>query len=439
MNNNEAFISTLKNIRPIEGADKIKLADVTLNNIPITQIVVGADTQEGLKVVYFDSNMALEDSTIEALDKVSVGYGKEDFTSVGKYLAKGNRVKVVKLRQQISNGLAIEVAKFFQFFKSESEAMKTLIEGFSFTELNGIKICHKWLPPVRNQNSGKGNKEHKGKKKVSRIIPELFHFHVDTQQLARNVHNIKPTDVISLSKKFHGTSAICSHTKVLKKLSVIDKIFNFLKLPVEKTEWDYLYASRSVIKNEAEGTGFYKVDLWTEVGKKCFENRLHKGETVYYEIVGYLPNTSSFIQKHFDYGCNIGEYKVKVYRITSTNEDGVVFEYSWQAMKERCVELNVEHVEEFFFGRAKDLYPELSTEEHWHENFLANLKRDYLEKDLTINKIKKVPDEGVVLRVEAKDIQVYKLKSEKFFAFESSAKEDENNVDLEEQEEAASE
>ena len=175
---------------------------------------------------------------------------------------------------------------------------------------------------------------------------------------------------------------------------------------------------------------FYPTDIWSESGKKYFEGKLAKGETAYYEIVGYLPS-GSFIQKNYDYGCKPGEYKIAVYRITKTSEDGHVIEYGWQAMKERCVELGVEHVQEFYFGKAKDLYPQLSVSEHWHENFLTNLRKDYLEKDCWDNLCKKVPDEGVVLRIEAISVQPFKLKSEKFFLNESALAEDDTNVDIE--------
>ncbi len=431
--NNTAIIAKLGNLTKIEGADNIIQASVIVNDIPLTTVVVGIETQENTPVIYFDSNLSIDQDFIELIDKQNPKFGSENFKGLGTYLAKGNRVRAIKLRGCVSNGLAVEVSTLWNICTAVE--LERMVEGYEFTELNGKTICKKWLPPVRNSQS-RGNKETKGNKKVSRIIPELFKFHIDTEQLVKHMHEINPEDVISISRKIHGTSAICSYNKVLKKLSFVEKIFKTLKFPVINTEWEYLYASRTVIKNDAISTGFYSVDIWTRAGEDHFKNKLHKGETVYFEIVGYLPLTSKFIQKTFDYGCKVGEYKIAVYRITSTNEDGIVHEYSWAAVKERCKELNVPMVQEYYFGRAKDLYPELNTAEHWHQNFIANLRRDYLEKDCNDNLCKKVPDEGIVLRVEAKDIQVYKLKSEKFFAYESKAKEDVNNIDLEEQEEA---
>ena len=81
--------------------------------------------------------------------------------------------------------------------------------------------------------------------------------------------------------------------KVLKKVGI--NIVDFY--------YDYLYASRTFIKNDLlNGTGFYSVNVWQHAGEKNFLGKLHNGETVYFEIVGYLPDTQTFIQKPFDYG-----------------------------------------------------------------------------------------------------------------------------------------
>jgi hypothetical protein len=433
MENNKGFVACLRNITPIEGADKIVRASVVLKEIPLTTVVVGVDTKENTPIIYFDSNMALTDSAIEAIDKLSPEYGKEGFKSVGNYLAKGNRVRCIKLRKTISNGLSIEVEKFYQFFKNEEEAKKTLVEGYSFTEINGQEICKKWLPPLRH--TGNGNNKQKGRKGkvISRVILDYFHFHIDTDMLLRNTHKLNPDHIISISRKIHGTSSICSNAIVKRKLSIKDRIAKLLKVKVQETENDYLYASRTVIKNEATTTGFYSTDIWTKAGETFFKGKLRPNETCYYEIVGYLPGTSSMIQKDYNYGCNIGEYKIAVYRITSTALDGSILEYSWDQIKERCIELNVPMVQEYYYGKAKDLYPKLSLENHWKENFVEQLKQDYLEKDCE-DCATKVPDEGIVLRdISTLGIEVYKLKSEKFYLRESDMKEKEI-VDIEETE-----
>jgi len=303
----------------------------------------------------------------------------------------------------------------------------------SFTHIDGVEICKKWVPEVTPQGSRSSKMGHaKNAKKPSRVIPELFHFHVDTQQLARNLHKINTDDIISISRKIHGTSAICGRLPVKKPLTLVGKLLSKLGISVQNTMYDYLYASRTVIKNVTEGDF---TDLWSTVGGANFLGKLNKGETVYYEIVGYMPGTQTFIQKNYDYGCKPGDYKIAVYRITQTNEDGVVFEYGWAAMKERCVELGVPMVEEYYYGKASDwkhTYSSITDLPAWRVEFMSLLKEHYLEKDAQDNLCKKMPDEGIVLRVEAKEITVFKLKSERFFLNESASK-DAGELDIEEQ------
>ena len=74
----------------------------------------------------------------------------------------------------------------------------------------------------------------------------------------------------------------------------------------------------------------------------------------------------------------------------------------------------------------------MSLENHWQENFLQKLSETYLEKDCDIC-VNKVPGEGIVLRKETLDIDVYKHKSFRFKAQESEML-DSGEVDLETQE-----
>jgi hypothetical protein len=407
MENNTAFIAKISNIRPIEGADKIVVADVQLNNITITQVVVGKnDFVDSALVVYLDSNLCLNQKIID------------DYPILGTYLAKAGRIRCIKLRGQISNGLAIEVQKFYKYFNSEKEAIATLVEGYSFTKLNAIEVCYKYMPPVKimNQCSNKGKKAQK--KMFKKLIENQFHFHFDTQMLLRNIHKINPYQIASISRKIHGSSFIVSNCLVYRKLSFIENVLKKLGILIINTHYDYLYASRTVIKNEATSSGFYKEDIWTLIGKEYFYGKLHEGETIYGEIVGYLPS-GGFIQKDYDYGCIPGQHKIAVYRITKTGNDGNVVEYSWQMMKERCIELNVSMVEEYYYGYLKDKYPAIAIDEDWNKNFVAQLAIDYLEKDSKDNLCKKVPDEGVVVRLEGLSIESYKLKSERFYLKEN--------------------
>ncbi len=414
MNNNQAFVVHLGNIRPIEGADNIVVASVILDGIEVTNVVVGKDVRDGKKGVYFDANMMLEATTIIA-----------DYPDLAKYLTKTLRVRTIKLRGTYSDGLFVEIDKFFKYDKKANE----WAEGYAFTHIGNKKICEKYTRPIRvndNNKQGKGAKT----KHESRMIEGQFRFHIDTDQLPRNIYRIKPDDVISISRKFHGTSAIVSNCLVKKKLTFFQRILKKIGFPIVDSEYDYIYSSRSVIKNGNTNTGFYHTDIWTSAGRQ-FEDRLHQGETIYFEIVGFTDN-GKCIQKNYNYGCAPNKNKILVYRITKTALDGSVCEYGWQAMKERCVELGVEHVTEFYFGRAADLFT-IETNEEWSNNFLQKLKETFLEKKVNENIGKKVPDEGIVLRKEAIGIQAFKLKSLSFIEGEVKASEEEDNENMEEE------
>jgi hypothetical protein len=58
MENNQAFIAKIGNIKPIENADRIVQADVILKGVPQTKVVVAKDAyKENDFIVYFDSNL----------------------------------------------------------------------------------------------------------------------------------------------------------------------------------------------------------------------------------------------------------------------------------------------------------------------------------------------------------------------------------------------
>jgi hypothetical protein len=102
-------------------------------------------------------------------------------------------------------------------------------------------------------------------------------------------------------------------------------------------------------------------------------------------------------------------------------------------MKARCKELEVPMVQEYFFGKVKDLlliHPDQHEDiDQWRSAILSALKSFYLEKPCLDCK-SKVPDEGVVIRIEGLGIEAYKLKSEKFLLL-SSKEAEESVVDIE--------
>lgn len=143
--------------------------------------------------------------------------------------------------------------------------------------------------------------------------------------------------------------------------------------------------------------------------------------TAYYEIVGFLPN-GGYIQKNYDYGCippkSENDYKpeinfkVRIYRLTLTNVDGQVHEFSAREVQQWCKNNGLIPVTELYYGYAKDLYKDLDISEHWYENFLEKLSNDknfYMEID-SPDCNNKVPHEGIVIKKENMIPAAAKLK-----------------------------
>jgi hypothetical protein len=82
----------------------------------------------------------------------------------------------------------------------------------------------------------------------------------------------------------------------------------------------------------------------------------------------------------------------------------------------------------------KDLYPDINTEEHWHENVLERLKNDknfYMEEKEPMCK-NNVPREGMVIRIFGDKLaRAWKLKSKAHYALEGK-QHDAGEADIEE-------
>jgi len=194
-----------------------------------------------------------------------------------------------------------------------------------------------------------------------------------------------------------------------------------------------VYSSRTVIKNKYYNKnvspGFYGTDVWGEADK-YLRPYLIKGMTIYCEICGFTPD-GKFIQKNYDYGCvppKNGEtytpekhFKVRIYRITLTNPDGIVHEFSPSEVQIWCKTHNLHAVDEFYYGYAGDLYPELKQDingepmycEDWFNEFincLANDKDFYMELK-SPDCVNNVPHEGIVIKQDKMKSEAWKLKT----------------------------
>lgn len=420
MDNYSATVVRISNLRPHTNADRLICTSIFGNNV-----IVGKETKIGDLGLYFPLESQLGLEFAQANDLIRRGGGQ------GGMFDDNRRVRAQKFRGERSMGFWIPIDSLQKLHPYIYDGVQEGDELTTFGLPDGTcyQISAKYIPRT-SQTPGSGKKKEGRKPRESRIIPDQFRFHFDTAQLGKNMHKIDPKDLIVVTWKLHGTSAIVSNCLVKKKLGIVLNILNKIGVPVKDSYHDYIYASRRVVKNEFEEAKqhFYKEDLWSRVGKELFEGNLHTGETIYYEIVGYTQE-GGMIQKDFDYHCEPGTYKVYVYRITQTAADGTVFELQWQQVKQRCAELNVPHVPEIFHGYASDLHPH-EEDQNWHENFLQTLKSLYVYDQDSQFCRNRVPEEGICLRKEGLIIDTFKLKSFRFLEYETKQL-DAGTVDLE--------
>lgn len=229
----------IKNIFEIEGADNIVRTNVNGNDI-----VVSKDTKIGDIMLYFVSGTKLNSEYCtknNLLDKAEMNFdtSKRGFISYKQY-----RVKAIKLRGVISDGILMPLSSLSPFL--EEQSIRSLNIGDEFTDINGNSLCEKYIVPVRNSNPG--GKAPKQPKRISRLVEDQFFLHGDTDNLRKNIHKINPNDIIGIHYKKHGTSAVYGNVLVKKNLRWYEKLAKKLGINVVETTYDIVYSSRKVVK-----------------------------------------------------------------------------------------------------------------------------------------------------------------------------------------------
>ena len=233
----------------------------------------------------------------------------------------------------------------------------------------------------------------------------------------------------------HNTSQRVYYGKDERSLTLREKVAKFFGCKIDRYKIDTLVGTRRVIISD-DSVGFHS-DALRENAAKPFVGKLHPGETVYYEVIGWdgdrtiMPGASTDkLDKEeqkkygerveYTYGVPKGEIDVYVYRIAVTLDDGRQIDLPWEAVKKRCQELHVKHVVECV------------------EPFIFDGDYEKLEKlveDLTDGEdliYPAIPREGVCIRAERYPTPlVVKNKSYTFKVIEQIIK---DNGDLDKEE-----
>ena len=375
------------------------------------------------------------------------------------FFNKTGRVRSIRLGGVQSMGYLFTLDELAKYNPNVKNISLNQYVGEDFDTIEDKLFIKAYVPfvPERRQVS-KVEKRNKKIEQFDRMVKGEFSFHYDTAPLPKCIGRLKPSDVVTITSKLHGTS-ICIgklHVKTPIKLPFYKWIWNkFVDLTglfkahrITDYVIDYgnVTASRTVIKNqyinENVSDGYYGVDVWSEYGNLIYPF-LSEGMIIYGEIIGYLTDSDKMIQKNYDYGCNKGKNKLMIYRITTNNEDGTKHEWNVTEVKEWTEKLVKDHpeiadrihvIDLLYHGTLADIYPNISYMDHWHENVLEALRNEKerfnMEKNDPICK-NKVPFEGVVLRIDNDEFaEAFKLKCTAFREREAKSI-DKGEVDIE--------
>lgn len=365
------YVVKVNELRKHPNADRLNIATFFGNDT-----CVSLDIVKGEIGIYFPVDLQLSEEF--CLENHLLRKKPDGTPDTGYMDPKKRNVTAVRLRGEKSDGLFLPL-KCVVYTGINLDELNI---GDTVTTLNEHEICKKYIPIRKHYSID--NKVNKTRKKKVPIAP-LFVEHADTEQLAYNMNAFKNGDLVEITLKMHGTSGRTGYlprlvdivpTNVLavfceikdrkRKLNKLQKamIAYFDKHSKPKYDWGLISGTRRTVLNSFDG-GFYGSNEFREKHEKVFEGKLHKNETVYYEIVGFtddgtpiMPkasnkklNNKEFIKQYgeetvFSYGCDPDNKKsdLYVYRMTTTNEDGDVVEYTPDFMRYRCEQMGVKCV-----------------------------------------------------------------------------------------------
>ena len=424
-----ALVTHLKNYRKDENSDRLYLADCFGEGV-----IVGPDMDSNELVLYMPTDGRLLRWFGDAFHLFRKN---EDGTPQGGYIDSNGHIKAIKLRGNQSSGVVLKVSEVYRLFGNQNWE-----DGAQVTKINDRVFVEKYIP-IQKTRFGESKTSQKGKKGDDIVYPE-FDMHIDTEQLMYNLDQFHEGDIISMSVKMHGTSQRSMKTYGILPNRGIGGFFRRLFHLPQKQVSTYVLGSRRCVITPTND-GYYGTNEFRKQHHEALKNVIEDGMEVFYEVVGYYgPNPTdtimgigdntklkdkNFVKQFgtktvFHYGCEVGESKAYVYRITSDNgnkewtPEEIMRWVAWAqtlGVKVYCVPF----LQEFTFTTKEDLVDRVNKE-------LENL----------VDPIGGHLKEGVVVRiVNRRKFTAYKAKTYEFKVLEGIIKDSEVAPDMEEAQE----
>lgn len=214
-----------------------------------------------------------------------------------------SRVRTIKLRGAISQGMLISIPAIHSYIGEDKVRKLSFEYGADLTSVLGIT---KYEPPTREQNALAGAGKRAGKYQRN----PNFHKYTDIQNVKNYNKVFTEEDVVYMNEKIHGTNARAGWVKRYTK-----GFWGWVK-KVLLGEYQFVYGSHNVqLQDKMNPKCFYEVNVYAEaVQEYNLKEVLQPGEVIYFEIYG------DGIQKNYTYGCRPNERKIVVIDVEVNGE-----------------------------------------------------------------------------------------------------------------------
>lgn len=186
--NYAATVVKISNLHDIEGADRIQRTVVFGNNV-----IISKEAKVGDTMIYFVSGTKLNSDFCKYNDLLTDAEQNKN-KKAGYISHKQFRVKAIKLKGIISDGILLPLVSLSYILNPSDgyyyDYQDVLKEGDTFTDIDGVSICEKYIVPSA-RNSNPGGKAPKQPSRISRLVDKQFQqYHIIKKRITDRFKNI---------------------------------------------------------------------------------------------------------------------------------------------------------------------------------------------------------------------------------------------------------
>lgn len=417
--NNQAIIARVNETIEIPNANNVHVA-VVLGEFCVTS----KDVQKGDVGILFPEGLQLSEEYVRENNLSRRKENNKDPEKTG-FFEESRRVRAQPFLKVRSTALFMPLPSL-----DYTGGNWELTVGTQFDEINGHKICQKYM----NAATLKAAKQGGTKAQKKNVTPDFLE-HVETAQFKHVAGQIPVGSLIYFHAKKHGTSGRTANTRVFLDLPLWKRLVNKVVPIFPEWGWDFATGTRrTVLRSGVSKEGFHGNEGFRLEVTEKLKPFLTQGMTAYYEIVGFV-NGGSIMPSHsvaalkdkaytkkygevvtYKYGCQEDQFKFHIYRLTVQGVDGEIRDLSQAAMEKWCSERELPH--------TLEIHPPMLY--NGDEMQLRSLVETLTERPEVLTEDYEDAghvSEGIVLRIETgKDVpQFVKSKSYAFRVMEGIA------------------